>query len=90
MEWELKKWLSGSAPEWCAIGLIFAFGQLSGTTLLSVAAPFVFGLAVMVFAFEEEVSAILKLRPLVFLGTISYSIYMTHFFVARDCSIQVE
>jgi len=81
---ELKKWLSGSAAEWCAIGLIFAFVSVSGTTLLSVAAPFVFGLAVMVFAFEGgSASAILKLRPLVFLGTISYSIYMTHFFVAR-------
>jgi len=84
MEWRAQKVAVGKRREWCAIGLIFAFVSVSGTTLLSVAAPFVFGLAVMVFAFEGgSASAILKLRPLVFLGTISYSIYMTHFFVAR-------
>jgi peptidoglycan/LPS O-acetylase OafA/YrhL len=81
---KLKRWLSGSIAEWGAIGLIFAFVSASGTTLLSVAAPYVFGLVVLVFAFEAgTASAILRLRPLVFLGTISYSIYMTHFFIAR-------
>jgi len=81
---KLKRWLSGTIAEWGAIGLIFAFVSASGTTLLSVAAPYVFALVVLVFAFEGgTASAILRLRPLVFLGTISYSIYMTHFFIAR-------
>ena len=81
---KLKRWLSGTVAEWGAIGLIFAFVSASGTTLLSVAAPYVFGLVVLVFAFGTgSASAILRLRPLVFLGTISYSIYMTHYFIAR-------
>jgi peptidoglycan/LPS O-acetylase OafA/YrhL len=81
---KLRRWLSGSIAEWVAIGLIFAFVSASGTTRLSLAAPYVFGLAVLVFAFEAgTASAILRQRPLVFLGTISYSIYMTHYFIAR-------
>ena len=81
---KLKRWLSGNIAEWSAIGLIFAFVSASGTTLLSLAAPYVFGLVVLVFAFEAgSASAILRLRPLVFLGVLSYSIYMTHFFIAR-------
>jgi peptidoglycan/LPS O-acetylase OafA/YrhL len=81
---KLEKWLSGNTAEWCTIGLLFAFVSVSGDTLLSVAAPYVFGLVVLVFAFEAgTASAILRLRPLVFLGTISYSIYMTHVFVGE-------
>ncbi|MGH8706818.1 MAG: acyltransferase family protein [Burkholderiales bacterium] len=80
----LKPWLSGSIPEWCAIAFMLAFMSLSGKTFLSLAAPYVFGLVVLVFAFETgTASAILRLRPLVFLGTVSYSIYMTHVFIAR-------
>ncbi|HEU4644027.1 MAG TPA: acyltransferase [Burkholderiales bacterium] len=84
--WHVKlgRWLSGSVAEWGAIGLMFAFVSASGTTLLSVAAPYVFGLVVLVFAFEAgTASAILRLRPLVLLGTLSYSVYMTHYFIAR-------
>jgi peptidoglycan/LPS O-acetylase OafA/YrhL len=81
---KLRKWLSGNVAEWCTLGLMFAFLGMAGHSLLSVAAPYVFGLVVLVFAFEAgTASAILRLRPLVFLGTISYSIYMTHVFIAR-------
>ena len=80
----LSRWLSGNVAEWCTIALIIAFVSAFGTTLLSIAAPYVFGLAVLVFAFETgTASAILRLRPLVFLGTVSYSIYMTHVFVMQ-------
>jgi peptidoglycan/LPS O-acetylase OafA/YrhL len=80
----LEKRLSGSRAEWGAIGLIVVFVSAAGTTRLSLAAPFVFALAVLVFAFAAgSASALLRLRPLVFLGTISYSIYLTHVFVAR-------
>jgi peptidoglycan/LPS O-acetylase OafA/YrhL len=81
---ELRKWLSGSIAEWGALGLVVAFVSAAGTTLLSIAAPYIFALVVLVFALEAgTASAILRLRPLVFLGTVSYSIYMTHVFVAR-------
>ena len=91
---ELRKWLSGSMVEWGALGLAVVFVSVAGTTLLSIAAPYVFALVVLVFAFEAgTASAILRLRPPVFLGTLSYSIYMTHVFVAKrifDAAIQVE
>jgi peptidoglycan/LPS O-acetylase OafA/YrhL len=46
------------------------------------AAPGVFGLTVLTFSFEGGfVSKILKKRPFVFLGTLSYSIYMVHMLV---------
>ena len=80
----LRKWLSGSIAEWGALGLAVAFVSAAGTTLLSVAAPYVFALVVLVFAFEAgTASVVLKLRAPVFLGTVSYSIYMTHVFVER-------
>ena len=81
---KLRTWLSGSAVEWMALGLVVVFVSAAGTTLVSIAAPYLFALVVLVFAFEGgTASAILKLRPLVFLGTVSYSIYMTHVFVER-------
>ena len=80
----LGRWLSGSVAEWAALGLIVAFVSMAGPTFFSIAAPYLFALVVLVFAFEGgTLSAILRLRPLVFLGTISYSIYMTHVFVER-------
>jgi len=91
---ELRKWLSGSMVEWGALGLVVVFVSTAGTTLLSIAAPYVFALVVLAFAFEAgTASAILKLRPMVFLGTISYSIYMTHVFVAKrlfDAGYQLD
>ena len=91
---ELKKRLSGSVVEWSALGLVVAFVSTAGTTLLSIAAPYVFAIVVLVFAFEAgTASATLKLRVPVFLGTISYSVYMTHVFVERrmfDAGYQLE
>jgi peptidoglycan/LPS O-acetylase OafA/YrhL len=90
----LKKWFSGSIVEWGALGLVVVFVSVAGTTLLSIAAPYVFALVVLVFAFEAgTASAILRLRPLIFLGTISYSIYMTHVFIAKrlfDAGYQLD
>jgi peptidoglycan/LPS O-acetylase OafA/YrhL len=81
---KLGRWLSGSMAEWVALGLVVVFVSAAGTTLLSIAAPYLFAFVVLVFAFEGgAASAILRLQPLVFLGTISYSIYMTHVFVER-------
>ena len=81
---KLGRWLSGSLAEWGALGLVVAFVSTAGTTPVSIAAPYLFALVVLVFAFEAgTASALLRRRPLVFLGTISYSIYMTHVFVER-------
>ena len=81
---KLGKWLARSSVEWGALGLVIAFVSTAGTTLQSIAAPYLFALVVLVFAFEGgTASALLRLRPPVFLGTISYSIYMTHVFVER-------
>lgn len=91
---ELRKWLSGSIAEWGALGLVVFFVSAAGATRLSIAAPYMFALSVLVFAFEAgAASAILRLRPLVFLGTISYSVYMTHVFIAErifDAGIQLD
>ena len=91
---KLRKRFSGSLVEWGALGLVVVFVSVAGTSLLSIAAPYVFALVVLVFAFEAgTASAILRLRPLVFLGTISYSIYMTHVFIAKrmlDAGIQLD
>jgi len=79
----LRRW-SGSAVELAALALVVAFVSAAGTTPLSIAAPYVFALVVLVFAFEQGIaSAVLKTRSLVFLGTVSYSIYMTHAFIER-------
>ena len=84
--WEgaLGKWLSGSVAEWGAVALVVVFLSVAETTLVTLAAPYVFAFVVLVFAFEGgTASAILRRRPLVFLGTISYSICMTQLFVLR-------
>ena len=48
---------------------------------MSFMAPFVFAAAVLIFAAEGGlVSRIFHSRPLKWLGTVSYSIYLTHFF----------
>jgi len=85
----LKQWLSNqsiaSAVEWTALALVIIFVSVADTTTrLSIAAPYVFALVVLVFAFEAgTTSSFLRRKPLVFLGTVSYSIYMTHVFVEQ-------
>ena len=84
-----KKWLLarslGSALECAVLGLSVVFVCVADTTNpLSIAAPYVFALVVLVFAFEAgAASSMLRWWPLVFLGTVSYSIYMTHVFVEQ-------
>jgi len=51
-------------------------------TPLAYAMPVLYCIVVLVFAVERGwVSRLMKLRPLLFLGAISYSLYMTHMFV---------
>jgi len=72
-----------------AIVVLFVtyFGQGHG----AMAAPFVFSLVVICFAFEGGIlSALLKMRPFVLLGKWSYSIYMVHAFIIHCLFVGVE
>jgi peptidoglycan/LPS O-acetylase OafA/YrhL len=65
-----------------AVGI---FVSVAGTDLVSVLAPYVFGPAVFVFAFQAgPVSRLLLWRPFLVLGVLSYSIYMVHDFIIRQ------
>jgi peptidoglycan/LPS O-acetylase OafA/YrhL len=80
---------SGTALELMSIGLIFAFVWREGATSVSLAAPAVFALAVLVFAAEAgAVSRLLRAPACLWLGARSYSIYMVHLLIALlliDC-----
>jgi peptidoglycan/LPS O-acetylase OafA/YrhL len=70
---------SGTALELMTIGLIVLFVWHAGTTKLSLAAPAVFALAVLVFAAEAgALSRLLRAPAGLWLGARSYSIYMVH------------
>lgn len=71
-----------SILEIAALLSVVVFVSLAGKGTLSLAAPFVFGLVLMVFTFETGALAkLLSKRLFLFLGTLSYSIYLTHFFL---------
>lgn len=77
----------GSRIGWTVIELatvaaIAAFVSMAGDNDAGIAAPFLFAAALYVFAHEGGwVSAVLRTRPLLTLGALSYSIYMVHLFV---------
>ncbi|MEO8656740.1 MAG: acyltransferase family protein, partial [Ramlibacter sp.] len=65
-----------------------AYVWMAGTSGWSFLAPFVFALAVLVFAAEAgRVSRLFGLPWLKWLGTHSYSIYLTHFFFVMSLPI---
>lgn len=71
------KWLR--LLEWSSLALVIIFVSNASCWQIKLFSPLVFGLTVYVFAFERaEVSALLKCRPLQYLGALSYSIYMIH------------
>jgi peptidoglycan/LPS O-acetylase OafA/YrhL len=62
--------------------LTVALVSQAGSSPLSLAAPFLFLVAVLIFSREGGVvSGLLKTAPLILVGTLSYSIYMIHGFV---------
>jgi peptidoglycan/LPS O-acetylase OafA/YrhL len=84
-------WLrSGTALELMASGLIVVFVWHAGTSALSLAAPVVFAIAVLVFAVEAgAVSRLLRAPAWLWLGARSYSLYMVHLLVVLlliDCA----
>jgi peptidoglycan/LPS O-acetylase OafA/YrhL len=88
LAWTLFRRLSprrapGTPAELAAIAALLLFVAGAGGGALSVLAPFVFAAVVLVFAFGAgAASRLLASRPLVWIGTVSYSIYMVHYFVA--------
>ena len=59
--------------------LVAVFVAMAWHSMWALAAPVVFGFAVLVFAQERgAVSAGLKTKPFLFVGMLSYSIYMVH------------
>ncbi|TAN02361.1 MAG: acyltransferase [Rhizobiaceae bacterium] len=61
---------------------LFVFVSMAGDNAMGIAAPFVFAFAINVFAHERGfVSDVLRLKPFLWLGALSYSIYLTHIFV---------
>ena len=70
--------------ELACVALVAIFVSLAGTSMLSLVGPAVFLLAVLVFSVEGgAVSALLRSRPALRLGVLSYSIYMVHVPVLR-------
>lgn len=70
-----------TAVEVAIVYAVVAFVAAAGTSPMSFMAPFIFAAAVLIFAAEGGlVSRVFHSRPLKWLGTVSYSIYLTHFF----------
>ncbi|TIT89928.1 MAG: acyltransferase, partial [Mesorhizobium sp.] len=68
--------------ELAMIVVIGLFVSAAGTNDAGIAAPVVFALALYLFAHEGGlISALLRSRPMLLLGSLSYSIYMVHIFV---------
>jgi peptidoglycan/LPS O-acetylase OafA/YrhL len=68
--------------EVCIVAAVIAYVSAAGTSALSFMAPFVFAVAVLIFAIEGGlVSRLFRWRLLKWLGTLSYSIYLTHYLV---------
>lgn len=89
-----RTWLVSNKPELSTnTGLASSLEVLIGVAVIgfcllpldgriSVAAPFLFALAVIVFSYENgPLSRFLKTKPLQFLGMLSFSIYMVHWLV---------
>ena len=74
--------IGGTMAEAAAVFACVLFVTLIEGGLITLAAPLVFALPVLVFARGEGyLTRVLTFRPFVWLGTISYSIYMVHGFV---------
>ncbi len=82
--WRTVRLRSGDLLELFALTAVVLFVLFVGNEVLSMAAPLIFGLAVLVFANEKgRISSLLKTLPFAQLGRLSYSIYMVHWLL-RD------
>lgn len=80
-----------SACEFAVLGLTLAFIVFSGRNNSSFAAPLIFGLLVLVFAFQGgALSRIMSKQPFQALGRLSYAIYIVHALVVLLFSVCVS
>lgn len=71
-----------SLAEIAVVIAVIVFMTLFGTTPIGIASPLIFALAIHVFAHEAGLlSKFLLKRSLIFLGSISYSLYIVHIFI---------
>ncbi len=74
-----EKFQSSNAAEILCLAMIILFVSFCGDDRISFFTPWIFGIAVFVFAQEKgAVSRILRGKYFMALGALSYSIYMTH------------
>ncbi|CDX11224.1 Acyltransferase 3 [Mesorhizobium sp. ORS 3324] len=74
--------LAWTVAELAMIAAICIFVSVAGTNDAGIAAPVVFASALYLFAHEGGlISMLLRSRPMLLLGSLSYSIYMVHIFV---------
>jgi peptidoglycan/LPS O-acetylase OafA/YrhL len=73
------------------VAAVVLFVSAVGKSAWSLLAPFVFAVAVLVFACEQgAVSRVFRTAPMRWLGTLSYSIYLTHFFIVMLVPVLVK
>lgn len=78
----LREPATATAIELLVVTGVVVFVLLSGFDYVSMLAPYVFAVAVLVFAAEAgAVSRLFLQPPFVLLGLISYSVYMVHYFI---------
>ncbi|HXD42001.1 MAG TPA: acyltransferase [Ramlibacter sp.] len=77
--------------ECAVVAAVVLFVSAAGTSGLSLLAPFVFALAVLVFAAEQGLlSRLFGLPLLKWLGTLSYSIYLTHYLIVIAFPVAIK
>jgi peptidoglycan/LPS O-acetylase OafA/YrhL len=82
---------SATAVELATVAAVVAFVTYAGKSNWSILAPFVFAGAVLVFASEEgAVSRLFRTRLFAWLGMLSYSIYLTHYFVVMLMPVAIK
>jgi peptidoglycan/LPS O-acetylase OafA/YrhL len=80
-----------TALELVMVLAVVLFVSAVGKSPWSLLAPFVFAVAVLVFACEQgAVSRLFRTAPMRWLGTLSYSIYLTHFFFVMLVPVLVK
>jgi peptidoglycan/LPS O-acetylase OafA/YrhL len=78
----IQPYRGATLAELATVAAVIAFVSLAATPPFNLAAPLLFGSAVLVFARGGGmISRVLLVRPLRILGVLSFSIYMVHAFV---------
>jgi len=85
----MKTWGLATIAEAACIAASLTIVAVTGSSKFGLFCPVVFSATVVVFAYQAgAISRLLLTSPFVLIGTLSYSIYMTHEFVfARFCNV---